>query len=120
MPKPRDFDELRRMLAEQGEEDLAESILPLSELAPPDLLEQVPALKNLALVAITELTDGELEDMAADWDGEGGEEGEPPNPVEMRRVMGLPNLIEKASMCDLMPLEGLLEWLRANGVRFEG
>lgn len=115
MPKPRNLEELRQWLAEQGEEDLADSILPLADLASPELLERYPQLKDLALVALTELTDEEVEEMLADWDEE--EEGE--KPTDIPRVMGMPNLTEKASMCELTTFEALLAWLEEHGVRFE-
>lgn len=114
MPKPKDFYELKRQLEDQGDEDLADAILPLEELAPPELVERYPVLKNLALVALSELTDEEIEDIYAEWDEE--EEGEP---KEVRRIIGLPNLTEKASMCDLITFDDLLKWLEENGVRFE-
>jgi len=86
--------------------------LPLEEIAPPELVERYPFLKNLALVALSELTDEEIEDMLAEM-----EEGEEPS--EIRRIIGLPNLTEKASMCELITFEDLLNWLEQNGVRFE-
>ncbi|MCX7643653.1 MAG: hypothetical protein N2116_07610, partial [Armatimonadetes bacterium] len=113
MPKPKDFYELKQQLEEQGDDDLAEAILPLEEIAPPELVERYPVLKSLALVALSELTDEEIEDIYAEWDEE--EEGEP----EVRRIIGLPNLTEKASMCDLVTFDDLLNWLEQNGVRFE-
>ena len=112
MPRPKDFSELRRHLEEQGDDDLAEAILPLEEIAPTELVERYPFLKNLALVALSELTDEEIEDMLAEM-----EEGEEPS--EIRRIIGLPNLTEKASMCELITFEDLLNWLEQNGVRFE-
>lgn len=114
MPKPRNLEELRQRLAEQGEEDLADSILPLADLAPPELLERYPQLKDLALVALTELTDEEVEEMLADWDEEEGGE----KPTDIPRVMGMPNLTEKAAMCELTTFEALLAWLEEHGVRF--
>ena len=111
MPRPKDFAELRRYLEERGDEDLAEAILPLEELAPPELVERYPVLKNLALVALSELTDEEIEDILAEMDEE-------EEPSEIRRIIGLPNLTEKASMCDLITFEDLLNWLEQNGVRF--
>jgi hypothetical protein len=68
MPRPKDFEELRRYLEERGDEDLADAILPLEELAPPELIERYPVLKNLALVALSELTDEEVEDILAEMD----------------------------------------------------
>jgi len=113
MPKPRDFQELKRKLEEQGDDDIAEAILPLDELAPPEIVERYPMLKNFALVALSELTDEEIEDIYAEWEGEEGE------PKEIRRIIGMPNLTEKASMCDLMTFDDLLRWLEQNGIKFE-
>ena len=113
MPKPKDFYELKRQLEEQGDEDIADAILPLEELAPPELLERYPMLKNLALVALSELTDEEVEDILAEME-------EDEEPGEIRRVIGMPNLTEKASMCDLVAFEDLLSWLEQNGIKFEG
>ncbi len=113
MSKPKDFYDLKRRLEEQGDEDLAEAILPLEELAPPELLERYPVLKDLALVALSELTDEEVEDILAEMDEE-------EEPTEVRRIIGLPNLTEKASMCNLVTFEDLLNWLEQNGVKFEG
>ncbi len=115
MPKPRNLEELRQRLAEQGKEDLADSILPLSDLATPELLERYPQLNDLALVALTELTDEEVEEMLAEWDDEG--EGE--KPTDIPRVMGMPNLTEKAAMCQLVSFEALITWLQERGIRFE-
>lgn len=112
MPRPKDFSELRRHLEEQGDEDLAEAILPLEEIAPSELVERYPFLKNLALVALSELTDEEIEDMLAEMEEEEEQS-------EIRRIIGLPNLTEKASMCELITFEYLLNWLEQNGVRFE-
>lgn len=114
MPKPKDFYDLKQKLEEQGDEDLAEAILPLEEIAPPELVERYPVLKNLALVALSELTDEEIEDIYAERGEE--EEGEP---KEVRRIIGLPNLTEKASMCDLTTFDDLLKWLEESGVKFE-
>ncbi len=113
MPKPKDFYELKRLLEEQGDDDLAEAILPLEEIAPPELIEKYPVLKNLALVALSELTDEEIEDIYAEWDEDEGEPG------EVRRIIGLPNLTEKASMCDLTTFDDLLKWLEESGIKFE-
>ncbi len=113
MPKPRDFQELKRKLEEQGDDDIAEAILPLDELAPPEIVERYPMLKNFALVALSELTDEEIEDIYAEWEGEEGE------PKEIRRIIGMPNLTEKASMCDLVTFDDLLRWLEQNGIKFE-
>jgi len=45
MSKPPNFYELKRFLEEQGDDDLAEAILPLEEIAPPELIEK--SLKNI-------------------------------------------------------------------------
>lgn len=113
MAKPKDFYELKQQLEERGDEDLAEAILPLEEIAMPELVERYPILKNLALVALSELTDEEIEDIYAELDEEEGE------PTEVRRIIGMPNLTEKASMCDLTTFDDLLNWLEQNGVSFE-
>jgi hypothetical protein len=53
--------------------------------------------------------------MLAEWDEE--EEGE--KPTDIPRVMGMPNLTEKASMCELTSFEALMAWLEEHGIRFE-
>lgn len=116
MKKPRNFEELLRWLKEQGDEDLADSIVPLEQIASPELVEKFPILKNLALVALAELSEEELEEMRAELELE-EEEGES---VWDRRITGFPNLAEKASMCELIAFDDLLNWLEQNGVRFEG
>ncbi|MCS7265179.1 MAG: hypothetical protein NZ805_10150 [Armatimonadetes bacterium] len=115
MPKPKDLYDLKQQLEEQGDEDLADAILPLEEIAPPELVERYPILKNLALVALSELTDEEIEDIYAEWE----EEEEESEPKEIRRIIGMPNLTEKASMCDLTTFDDLIKWLEENGVKFE-
>ena len=116
MAKPKDFYDLKRILEERGDKDLAEAILPLEEIAPLELIERYPTLKNLALVALSELEDEEIEDVFAEWD----EEGEPEGVEGLRRIIGLPNLTEKASMCELIDLDDLINWLKQHGVHFEG
>lgn len=105
---------MKRLLGEQGDDDLAETISPIEEIALPELIERYPLLKNLALVALSELTDEEIEDIYAEWD----EEEEEGKPKGVKSIVGLPNLTEKVSMCDLITFDNLLKWLEEKGVKF--
>ncbi len=113
MKNPRNFEELLQWLEERGDEDLAESIVPLEELAPPELVEKFPALKNLALVALSELSEEEVAEMM-----EMSEEDEEEEGLD-RTIIGYPNLAEKASMCELIAFDDLVQLLAKNGVVFE-